>query len=64
MDCGVELMGRLRITYSVEYEVNPADYLCDTMEEAAAEEREALESDLIGVLATVEGDEKLTVEVV
>lgn len=57
-------MGRIRITYSVEYEVNPADYLCDTMEEAAEEERQALDNDLIGVLASVEGDETLNVEVV
>jgi hypothetical protein len=60
-------MGRLRVSLVIEYEVNPADYGVETMEEAAAEERKALDADLIGTIAIL-GDEsetdKLTVEVV
>lgn len=57
-------MGRLRVTMTVEYDLNPKDYNVTTMEEAAAEERQALQNDLLGTLAWLDGDESITVEVV
>jgi hypothetical protein len=58
-------MATLRITVVAEYEVDPAMYGVETPEQAAAEEREALENDWLGTLAFVGGDDiKTTVEVV
>lgn len=60
-------MSKLRVTYIVEYEVDPVDYGVETMEQAAEEERAALNSDFAGTLLNLsenDGYDSLTVEVV
>lgn len=57
-------MGKLRITAVIEYEIDPVDYGVETMEQAAEEERTALDNDLIGTLAWVGDEAKIAVEVV
>lgn len=57
-------MGRLRVTYAVEYDVDPHLYGVETMEQAAEEERQALTLDAAGTLLNLEGDYTMKVEVV
>ena len=51
-------MGRLRVTLTIEYEIEPRDYGVETMEEAAEEERKALDADLIGTIAMLSDDDE------
>lgn len=59
-------MGKLRVTLVIEYEVDPVNYGVTTMEEAAEQERGALENDAIGTIAFLGdlGEDTITVEVV
>jgi hypothetical protein len=57
-------MGTLRVTVVAEYDVNPDDYSVETMEQAADEEREALNQDLLGTLSFIGDDLIVKVEVV